>query len=197
MPPGKIMYQSVNVNTPSKKVWDMIRKITGNKANLRDLIAATGLVILLKIGFKSSIFCPCNLKIWWMTSKNNRAPHLYYTKHCASFQCHQWVQTGITVPKCSITGQNWWFFSCVTFKFDGWPWKWIRHLFYTTSSFVHHFKAIGEFKLELKSESAQFGPKIGDCFGRVTSKFDGWPLKYNREPLLWHFKLCASFHRHL
>ena len=29
-----------------------------NKANLRDLIAATGLVILLKIGLKSSIFLP-------------------------------------------------------------------------------------------------------------------------------------------
>ena len=30
-----------------------------NKATLRDLIAATGLVILLKIGFKSSIIGPC------------------------------------------------------------------------------------------------------------------------------------------
>ena len=29
-----------------------------NKENLRDLIAATGLVILLKDGFKSSIFQP-------------------------------------------------------------------------------------------------------------------------------------------
>ena len=28
-----------------------------NKANLRDLIAATGLVFLHKIGFKSLIFC--------------------------------------------------------------------------------------------------------------------------------------------
>ena len=31
---------------------------------------------------------------------------------------------------------------CVTSKFDGWPWKTIRHLFCTTSSFVHHFKAL-------------------------------------------------------
>ena len=37
-----------------------------NKANLRNLTAATGLVILLKIGIKSSIFCPCNLEIWWI-----------------------------------------------------------------------------------------------------------------------------------
>ena len=40
-----------------------------------------------------------------------------------------------------------------------WPWKTIRHLFYTTLSFVHHFKAIGEFKLELQSRNAQFGSK--------------------------------------
>ena len=43
----------------------------------------------------------------------------------------------------------------VTLKFDGWPWKTIGHLFYATSSFVHHFVAIGEFKLELQSGNAQ------------------------------------------
>ena len=39
----------------------------------------------------------------------------------------------------------------MTLKFDGWPWKTIGHLFYATSSFVHHFVAIGEFKMELQS----------------------------------------------
>ena len=29
----------------------------------------------------------------------------------------------------------------VTLKFDKWPWTTIGHLFYTTLSFVHHFKA--------------------------------------------------------
>ena len=33
--------------------------------------------------------------------------------------------------------------------------KTIGHLFYATSSFVHHFLAIGEFKLELQSRNAQ------------------------------------------
>ena len=46
-----------------------------------------------------------------------------------------------------------------TLKFDGWPRKKIGHLFYTTSSFVHHFKAMAEFKLELQSGNAQFGSK--------------------------------------
>ena len=73
-----------------------------NKANLRDLIAATGLVILLK------------LKIVDFSAR-------------------------------------------VTLKFDGWPKKTIGHLFYATSSFVHRFVAIGEFKLELQSGNTQSG----------------------------------------
>ena len=34
-----------------------------------------------------------------------------------------------------------------------------EHLFYATSSFVHHFVPIGEFKRELQSGNAQFGSK--------------------------------------
>ena len=49
------------------------------------------------------------------------------------------------------------FFSRVTLKFHRWDWKTIGHLFYATSSFVHHFVAIGESKLELQSGNAQFG----------------------------------------
>ena len=47
----------------------------------------------------------------------------------------------------------------MTLKFDWWPWKTIGHLFYTTSSFVHHFKSISELKLKLQSRNAQFGSK--------------------------------------
>ena len=45
----------------------------------------------------------------------------------------------------------------VTVKFDGWPCKTIGHLFYATSSFVHLFVPIGEFKLKLQSGNAQSG----------------------------------------
>ena len=45
----------------------------------------------------------------------------------------------------------------VTLKFDGWPWKTIGHLSFAVSSFVQHFIAVGEFKLELQSGNAQFG----------------------------------------
>ena len=124
-----------------------------NKANLRDLIAATGLVIsnwIQIVDFSARVT---------VTSKNNRALLLYYLKLWASFQIHWCIQTGITVQKRSIRVEIDDILSCVTLKFDGWPWKTIGHLFYTASSFVHHFKAIGEVKLELQSGKAQFGSK--------------------------------------
>ena len=128
-----------------------------NKANLRDLIAATSLVILLKLDSNRRFFSPCDLEIWWMTLKNNRAPLRYNVKLCASFQIHWWIQTMVTVWKCLICVKISIFLSHVTLKFDGWSWKTIRHLFYATLSFVHHFIAISDFKLKLQSRNAQFG----------------------------------------
>ena len=49
------------------------------------------------------------------------------------------------------------FFSSVTLKFDGWPWKTIGHLSKATSSFVHHFITICELKLELQSQNGWIG----------------------------------------
>ena len=78
------------------------RKFILNKANLRDSIAATGLVI------------------------------------------SNWIQI-VNFP------------ARVTVKFDGWPKKTIGHFFYTLLSFGHHFKSIGEFKLDLQSETLNSG----------------------------------------
>ena len=141
-----------------------------------DLIAATGLVILLKFDPNHRFSGPCDPEIWWMTSKNNRAP-LYCIKLCASFQIHQWIQSEVTVQKGSIRVIIIIFLSRVTLKFDGWPWKTIWHLFHTTSSFVHYFKAISEFKLELQSGNPQFGSKSAIFLSRVTLKFDGLAWK--------------------
>ena len=67
------------------EIWRM----TFNKANLRDLIAATGLVILLKFDPNHRFFSLCDLEIWWMNMKNNRAPLPYYIKLCASANSNQ------------------------------------------------------------------------------------------------------------
>ena len=72
-----------------------------NKANMRDLIAMTSLVILLKLDSNT-------------------------------------------------------FLVCMTLKFNGLPKKTIGHLFYTTSSFVHHFKSISEFRMKLQLGNTQF-----------------------------------------
>ena len=48
----------------------------------------------------------------------------------------------------------------VTLKLDGQPCKTTRHLLYATSSRVHHFVAICDFKLELWSGKAQIGAKF-------------------------------------
>ena len=111
----------------------------------------------LKLDSNRQFFRPCDREIWWLTLKNNRALLLYYVKLCASFQIHWWIQTGFTVQKRSIRVEIGDMLSRVTLKFDGWPWKTIEHLFCATSSFVQHFVAIGEFKLELQSGNAQSG----------------------------------------
>ena len=45
----------------------------------------------------------------------------------------------------------------MAFKFNAWPHKTIGHVFYAMSSFVHYFKAISEFKLELNPETLNSG----------------------------------------
>ena len=158
-----LAYSKQDMDNKPFKMWWLVpitntpQDTMRNKANLRDLIAATGLVILLKLDLNRRFFSPYDLEIWWMTPKNNRAPLLCYFKLFASFRSHWWIQTGVTVRKRLIWSKSTLFFSRVTLKFYGWPSKTIGHLFYATSSFVHHFVAIGEFKLELESGNAQSG----------------------------------------
>ena len=137
----------------------------------------------LKLDSNHQFLHPCALEICWMTLKNNRALLLYYIKLCASFQIHRWIHTGVTVWKPLIPVKIGDILSRVTFRFDRWLWNTIGHLFFTTSSFVHHFKSIGEVKLSLHSGNAQFGPKLVIF---VPPELEIWwmTLKNNRAPLL-------------
>ena len=56
----------------------------------------------LNSGQNKRFLSPCDLAIWHMTLKNNRAPLLCYFKLCASLHKHWWIQTGITVRKHPI-----------------------------------------------------------------------------------------------
>ena len=109
------------------------------------------------IQVKIDNFVPCDLEIWRMTLKNNRALLLSSFKLCASFHSHEWIQSEFTVQKHSIQVKIDNYLSRATMNFNGWPWKTIGHLSCAASSFVHHFIAIGEFEMELQSWNAQFG----------------------------------------
>ena len=62
---------------------------------------------------------PCDLEIWRMTLKNNRAPLLSNIKLYASFHHHMWIQTRVTVWKRLS-----WVVTSVTLTFDLWPFAW-------------------------------------------------------------------------
>ena len=135
---------------------------------------------------------PGDLEIWRMTLKNNRAPLLCYFKLYASFRSHRLIQAGITVRKRPIWVKMDDFFSRVTLQFDVWPWKTIGHLFYATSSFVHHFVAIGDFKPELQSGNTQFGSNA-TIFRAVCP----WNLTDDLEKTIGHlFNAASSFVHH-
>ena len=137
-----------------------------------------------------------DLEIWWMTLKNNRAPLLYYIKLCASIQSYWWIQSGYTVWKRSNWVKIGNFLSHVTLIFDKWPSKSIRHLSYTMSSFVHHFKAIGEFKLELQSRTTHFQLKSAIFLSRVTFELHRWPSKTSGHLFYATSRFVHQFHSH-
>ena len=130
-----------------------------------------------------------------MTFKNNRAPLLCHFKLCAAFRSHWWIQTGVTVRKRPIWVQIDDFFSGVTLKFDGWPWKTIGHLSYVLSSYMLHFIIICEFKLELQSWTPNLG-QIRQFLEPCDLEIWRMTFKNNRAPLLCYFKLCAAFRSH-
>ena len=156
-----------------------------NKAILMELIAAICLVILLKLNKNGRFFSPCiisnssvnsnwsycpetlnsgqsrgyfvtcDLEIWWITLRNNRAPLLCCFKLWASFHSHGEFTLKLQSGNAQF-GSKSIFVPCEIWRV---ALKTIGHLFYATSSFVHHFVAIGEFKLDLQSGNTQFGSK--------------------------------------
>ena len=137
---------------------------------------------------------PSSPKGWGVT-----IGHLFYA--ASSFVHHF-----ITNNEFKLELQSWnaqfgsklatFFLSHVTLKFDGWRWKTIGHVFYTASSFVHHFIAMSEFKLELQSENAHLGQNRR-FFSLCDLEIWQMTLKNNRAHLLSNIKLCAIFHHHM
>ena len=121
----------------------------------------TGLVLLLKLDSNGQFFSPCDLEISWMTLNKANLRDLI-------------AATGL-VMLLKLDWNHWFFQPCVTLKFHGWPRKIIGQLFYTTLSFVNHFKFIGELKTRVTVRKRSIPVKIGDFLSRMTLKFDRWP----------------------
>ena len=124
----------------------------------------------------------CDLEIWWMTLKNNRAPLLCYFKLCAAFRTHWWIQTGLTVRKRPIWVKFDDFYSRVTLKFDGWP-------------STRQIWGIWKLRPAYSPETPNSGQKRW-CFVPCDLEIWWMTLENNRAPLLCCFKLCATFHNH-
>ena len=84
---------------------------------------------------------------WWEHSQKGKSEGFESCDRPTVGKCPIWVKIGDVLYR-------------VTLKFDGWPWKTIGHLSFAVSSFVQHFIAIGEFKLELQSGNTQFGSNL-------------------------------------
>ena len=105
-------------------------------------------------------FVPCDLEIWRMTLKKDRAPFLTYSKFVHHFVVNGEFKLELRAWKCPICVKIIAFFH-VTLIFDGWSWRAIgRSLFYATWSYVHYFVAICVFNLQLWSGKTQNGTKF-------------------------------------
>ena len=120
---------------------------------------------------------PCDLEIWLMTMKNNRAPILCYFKLCASFHTHWWIQTGVTVRKRPIWVKFRRFLEPCDLEI------WWMTLQNNRAPLLCYFKLCASFRthwwiqiwVTVRKHSIRV--KIDNILSRVTLKFDGWPSK--------------------
>ena len=147
---------------------------------------------MTNLGQNRWFFAPCDLEIWQMTLKNNRASLLCYFKLCAWFHCHMWIQTGVTVRKLQTSkfGSK----SAIFVLCDLEIWQMtlenIRapHLSYIKLCVSFHSQwSIQTVVIVWKCQIRQF-------FAPGDLEICQMTLKNNRAPLLCHFKLCAWLH---
>ena len=164
----------METNWPKQICWSdlqMKRIRKQNKANLRDLIAVTSLVILLKIGFKSSIF-----RSMWPSNLMDDLEKQYHT----SSVLHQAlciISNPLMNSNCSYSpeklnlGQNWRFPVLCDLEI------WWMTLTNNRAPFLWYFKLCKSFQTicEFKLEKHSMWVEIDDFSSHVTLKFDRWP----------------------
>ena len=118
---------------------------------------------MVRWGLEKHIFISIYIKVYFLCSDFTFLFHVPMNSVFCKVRYKQGKSEGFEscdwpiIRKCPIWVKIGDVLSRVTLKFDGWPWKTIGHLSFAVSSYVQHFIAIGEFKLELLSGNAQFG----------------------------------------
>ena len=131
----------------------------------------------------------CDLEIWLMTLKNNRAPLLCCFQLCAWFHCHMWIQTGVRVRKqLSLV------LTSVTLIFDLWPWPLAWTSLLSMVIIPDNFMMIGWWVHGEKGVTDRRTDRQTDWLNQSYSCLVA--AKNKRAPLPCCFKLCASFHSH-
>ena len=149
---------------------------------------------------------PCDLEIWLITLKNNKAPLLSIIKLYVSFHHHMWIQTGVTVRKRLS-----WVVTSVTLTFHLWPWPFawmsLLSLVITSENFMmirwweHSQKGVTDGWTDRRTDG-RTGPFI-ELLGRSLKKFgafvrrvNSWPFFYPKAPSYddcWQNKLHSIY----
>ena len=152
-----------------------------------------------QIRSKSSIFSatwPWNLVDGL---ENNRESLPCPWKLCVSYHSHQWIQIKVTIRKHSNRSQIVSFFTQCDLEIVRMTFKNIRASL--SCYFVHHFKAIAEFKLGVTSVTLK-PLNLGQnrrFLSRVTLEFDRWLWKtighisYTTSRFVHHFNTMCEF----
>ena len=134
-----------------------------------------------------------------MTSKNYRAPLLHEIKLYASSESPRWIQTGVTVRKCSIGVKLSYFFVLCDLEI------WWMTLQNNKATLLCCFKRYASFhnpqwiqtKVTIRKRSIRV--KISNFLSRSSLKFDGWPWKtighlfYVASSFVHHFIVIGEF----
>ena len=119
------------------------------------------------------IFFLCDLEIWWMTLKNNRAPLLCSFKLCASFLSHLSIQNGVTVRKQTIWLKIGDFF--VLCDLDIWQMTWQKN----RAPFLCYFKLCASFHSHPWIQTGVTVRKLLSWdLTSLTLTFDLWPWPF-------------------
>ena len=170
-----------------------------NKANLRDLKAATGLIILLNLDSFLVNFSACMTTKLAGRNKTIRAPPLKLCQALSIISKPSVKSNWIYRPEMLNLSKIWQFFVLCDLEI------WQMTLKNKRASLPCHFKLCASFLSHQQFQTGatvrkrQFRVKIGNFSSHVTLTFDGWPCKptgqlsYATSWFVHHFTTIGSF----